>query len=541
MNKRKIDKFKYFIGALLVITLMQFSLNSSTLIASSSTSTKKCTHTVYKNINNSKYHYTYCKICGKAKSRKVHSVSKIVNNGSTSTHLTYCSCGKYMGTESHGYVSYSRYNTTYHYATCSCGYTGLKSHNVQAKELKNGESVNGATYSGTENLDTYHKMVCRNCNTVTGVEAHNWTGGDTSAHTCSGCSYVHSKKNDATHGLHYFNLNKIRSAGDITTCVVCKAMLKLEYTSDNILSTLPKKEEYTMVGNPNPMLEKSITTDQKIKANFMPINENGEIIPLDDLMLRVRSYKHGNYYAHYSKLIGGTSSLLSDKIKYLEDSGMIEYITNELNNLNSNNEEVTNQVLSNINNKIKNDPNLGFIDTYALTTVISQLGDFAVESIRSPLIEWFTKDLAIKYTWLGGGTTTLRHDFKGNMNDSSSRIYTVYFSELPTGRYEILMSPLLTYGINFNLFSYSAGGFGTMLFSTLFNIGNPGVSSPSNIKAYIGVAYRDTNGNIIRNKKGGIATPIDSIISNIVYSGTSAKSVTKNITAEMNWTQAARL
>lgn len=122
-------------------------------------------------------------------------------------------------------------------------------------------------------MDLYHKMVCDYCGEKTGVATHTWTGGNTSPHKCSGCSYVHSKKDDATKGRHYFILDKIRTAGLVVACDVCKEYLRLTYPSDSTLSKLPKKEEYTMVGNPNPMKEVVLDTDQKIKCNFMPINE----------------------------------------------------------------------------------------------------------------------------------------------------------------------------------------------------------------------------------------------------------------------------
>ena len=77
---------------------------------------------------------------------------------------------------------------------------GYFSHDSSPKKLTNGETVRGVTYSGNEDLDKYHKMVCDYCGEKTGVATHTWTGGNTSPHKCSGCSYVHSKKNDATKG-----------------------------------------------------------------------------------------------------------------------------------------------------------------------------------------------------------------------------------------------------------------------------------------------------------------------------------------------------
>ncbi|MBQ8299110.1 MAG: hypothetical protein IJX99_04480 [Clostridia bacterium] len=375
---------------------------------------------------------------------------------------------------------------------------------------------------------------------MTGVEAHKWTGGNTTAHKCSGCSYTHSKANDATKGLHYFNLDKIRVLGDVSPCAVCGEYLKLEYSSDSILDTLPKKEEYTMIGNPNPMEEVTLDTDQKIVSNFMPIDENGEIILLEEIYLRVRSYTNGNYYRHYSKLIGNELSKITDRVQYMEESGTIDYIANELSSfgaLGGYNEAKKQEIVDNVTQMVKDDPNLNFLDVYAITTVVSKLGDFAINSINTPLLEWFTQDLAIKNTWISGGIETIRHDFKGDMASTAGREYTLYFSELPANKYEILLSPILTYGVNFNIFSYSIGGIGQLLFSTLFTVGDGGSDPPSNILAYVSIAYRDDKGNVIYTKAGDLATPKDTVISRVVYSGTSAKSVTSNISAQMEWTQ----
>lgn len=463
----------------------------------------------------------------------------IIGNGTY--HTAYCSCGRNLGNKYHSY-SYSKYDDTYHTATCGCGYSALKTHNPSPKKISDGETVKGTTYSGIEALDTYHKMVCSSCSEVTGVEEHDWSGGNTSAHKCSGCSYIHSKVNDSTGGLHYFELDKIRILGEVEPCKVCGEYLILEYSDDSILDTLPKKEEYTMVGNPNPMQEVSIDTDQKIVSNFMPINENGEIILLDETYLRVRSYTNGNYYNHYSKLIGLELSKITDRVQYMEDSGTIEYIASELSSfgaLGGYNEEKKQEIIDNVTQMIENDPNLNFLDVYSITTVVSKLGDFAINSINTPLLDWFRQDLAIKNTWISGGISTIRHEFEGEMTSSSGREYTLYFSELPDSKYEILLSPILTHGVNFNIFSYSIGGIPQLLFSTLFTVGSPGVGqdSPSNILAYVSIAYRDNNGNVIYTKAGKLATPKDSVISRVVYSGTSSKTVTRNISAEMGWTQ----
>ena len=205
------------------------------------------------------------------------------------------------------------------------------------------------------------------------------------------------------------------------------------------------------------------------------------------------------------------------------------------------NDAAKEQIVKELKNQINADPNLNFINAYQVSTVVSQLGDFAIGAIDSPLIDWFSRDSTIKSTWLSGATYTLRQEFFGSVSDASNRKFVIYFTDLSDGKYEILMSPVLTHGITFNILGYSLGGYGQLLFSTLFNIGGSGVGkeAPSNIKAYIAVAYRDTNGNVILNKDGRLATPIDSIMSKTVYSGTSKKNVTTNITAEMNWTQVA--
>ena len=470
-----------------------------------------CTHTVYEDDNPAKYHYTYCDSCGKCKSR------------STSHPFTY-----------------SKYNDTYHKATCSCGYTTYKYHTSSAYQLTDGESVNGNVYSGNDDLDNYHKTKCTLCYQVTGVEKHTWSGGNTTAHKCSSCNRVHSKKNDATKGLHYFNIEKIRKAGDVAACVVCKKYLTLTYASDSILAELPKKEEYTMIGNPTPMEEMTLDKDQIIEVNFMPINEDGELIPLEELFLKVRAYTNGNYYSHYSKLIGEELSQITDRVKYIEDSETIDYIVTELSSmgaLGGYNEDKKQEILDNVTQMVADDSKLTHSDLYAITTVVSKLGDFAINAITNPLLDWFEKDLAIKNTWLSGGTTILRHDFEGSMTSSSDRKFTIYFSELPDSKYEILRSPLLTYGVDFNTYGYSIGGYTDLMYSTLFTKGEGSSDSPSDILAYVSIAYRDTKGNIIYTKAGELATPKDTVISNVVYSGTSARKVTQTISASMDWTQ----
>lgn len=498
-----------------------------------------CTHNTYNTNLPDTYHYTYCEICNKCIKREKHAIDKKENYNDSSKHKVYCSCGYYMGTRYHNY-SYSKYNSGYHKATCGCGYSGLKAHSEAGKIISMNEIIDGAIYNDLDSIDTYHRSICGKCNEDLGVSKHDWTGGDITVHKCSTCSYIHSKSTDATQGLHYFDIEKIRVAGEVGPCVVCGKKLKLEYTDDTILTKLPKKEEYTMVGNPNPMKEVELSTDQTIKTNYMPINENGEIIPLDDLALRVRKYTNGNYFNHYSKLMGREMSSISNRIDYVDNPETIEYIATKLSKLGTlggYNEQEKMQIIAEVNQEIKNNPQIGWIDTYALVTLISEMGDFAIGAINTPLIEWFTRDLIIKDTWLAGDVATLRHDFNGSMTDPNSRKYTVYFSELPVGKYEIVFSNLLTYGVDFNLFSYSIGGITQMLYSTLFTVGGGGGDNPVDINAYISIAYRDINGNVILDKTGNIGTPIDALITNVVYSGTSARSVTSNICAEMEWTQ----
>lgn len=500
---------------LFLLTLVVVGISSNTFAVKTALPTLKddngCTHTVYEDDNPAKYHYTYCKTCGKCNKR--------------STYHPF---------------TYSKYSSTYHKASCSCGYTTYKYHTSSAYQINNGENVKGTVYSGNDDLDTYHKTKCTLCSEVTGVEKHTWSGGNTSAHKCSGCGRVHSKKDDATKGLHYFNIEKIRKAGEVTACVVCKKYLTLTYSSDSILAELPKKEEYTMIGNPNPMEEMTLDKDQIIEVNFMPINEDGELIPLEESFLKVRAYTNGNYYSHYSKLIGEELSKITDRVKYIEDSETIDYIVKELSSmgaLGGYNEDKKQEILDNVIQMVADDPKLTHSDLYAITTVASKLGDFAINAINTPLLNWFEQDLAIKNTWLFGGTETLRHDFEGSMTSSNGRKFTIYFSELPNSKYEILKSPILTHGVEFDTYGYSVGGYTNLMYSTLFTKGEGSSDSPANILAYVSIAYRDINGNVIYTKGGELATPKDTVISNVVYSGTSAHSIKQTINAEMAWTQ----
>ena len=528
----------------ITILILILSLGGLQVYAAKTTTTKKkCTHRVYSTGSPATYHYSYCSKCGKCDGRERHSEGRVVNYGSSTYHVSYCWCGRRLGVREHYFNSYSRYSDTQHKARCSCGYETLQGHNSSPRMLNAGDVVLGTRYSSKEDLDKYHKMVCDACGTYTGVETHNWSGGSTSAHTCSSCSYVHSKKNDATQGRHYFNIDTIRAAGNVAPCVVCGEYLTLTYSSNSKLPNLPKKEEYTMVGNPHPMREVTMTNNEDLICNFMPINESGQLLKIDEMFLRVRRYTNGNYYAHYSKLIGKELEKITEKIGYI-DSNTLNYITNKMSEvgaLGGYNDSAKEEIIKDLHQQVKQDSNLNFIDVSQVSNVISQLGDFAVGAIDSPLMDWFSKDSTIKSTWLAGETYTLRQSFSGSMYNASNRKFTIYFADLSSGKYEILMSPVLTYGIQFNLLNYSSGGFTNMLFSTLFNRGGSkvGRDEPSNIKAYIGIAYRDTNGNVILNKDGRMATPVDSIISKVVYSGTSAHTVTSNVSAEMEWTQIA--
>lgn len=261
---------------------------------------------------------------------------------------------------------------------------------------------------------------------------------------------------------------------------------------------------------------------------------------LDENYLRVRAYTHGNYYSHYSKLIGAELSKITDRVQYIEDSGTIDYIAKELSSmgaLGGYNEERKQEIIDNVNKIAAEDESLTAMDLYAVTTVVSKLGDFAINSINSPIMDWFELDLTIKNTWLSGGTYTLRHDFEGTLESSEGREFTIYFSELPDNNYEILNSKLLTDGISFDIYGYSLGGFSNLMNTTLFTKGSGNTDSPSDILAYVSIAYRDMNGNIIYTKGGSLATPKDTVISRVVYSGTSPRTVTETINAEMDWTQ----
>lgn len=261
---------------------------------------------------------------------------------------------------------------------------------------------------------------------------------------------------------------------------------------------------------------------------------------LDEQYLKVRAYINGNYYSHYAKLVGAELTDITDRIQYLEDSGTLDYIVQELSSLGAlggNNEAAKQEIINNVNQMMAEDKTLKIMDLVAVASVVSKLGDFAIKSINSPIKDWFEQDMTIKNTWLSGGTYTLRHDFKGTLESSEGREFTIYFSELPDNKYEILNSKLLTDGISFDIYGYSIGGFANLMNTTLFKKGEGRADSPSNILAYVSVAYRDDKGNIIYTKGGNLATPKDTVISRVVYSGTSPRTVTETISAEMNWTQ----
>lgn len=339
---------------------------------------KRCTHAVYSADNSNVYHYSYCNNCGRCDGRAYHNTSSPKHTGNGAYHTAYCSCGRYMGIEAHRFTSFSRYSETLHYASCGCGFSTLTSHSPTATKLNRGEIVKGRIYVSDEDLDTYHKLVCGSCGEVLGVAEHTWTRGSTLAHKCSGCAYEHSKKKDATKGLHYFNISKINILGDVAPCEVCESCLNLEFAEGSKLPTLPKKEEYTMVGNPNPMREVTISSDETIKCNYMPINEAGELIELNDEFLKVRGYTQGNYYSHYSKLAGSALSNITQRVEYV-DGGLVANITNDLSalgGLGGYNIDAKNQVISNMENTVWGNENLGRIDMFAVSTVVSQLRRF---------------------------------------------------------------------------------------------------------------------------------------------------------------------
>ena len=68
-----------------VITVNATGITSST---AGGTSTTTCTHTVYSTGSPSTYHYTYCDVCGKCKSRTKHSVSSTSNY--RKWYISYC-------------------------------------------------------------------------------------------------------------------------------------------------------------------------------------------------------------------------------------------------------------------------------------------------------------------------------------------------------------------------------------------------------------------------------------------------------------------
>lgn len=457
-----------------------------------------CTHAVYDDTQTSKYHYKYCEECGKCNSRTKHYVYRYKNYGKSNTHSGYCSCGRYMGEYWHSYKKFNHHNDTYHIGICSCGYS---------------------TYL-----------------------SHNWTGGDTSAHTCSNCSYIHSKQNDATRGRHYFNLTEISTIGKIASCVICGEELELKYDTNTILNKLPAKEEYTMVGNPKPMQNKSIEEDQYIVTNFMPIDANGNIIPLRESSLKLRTYRHGNYYTHYSKLTESALEQIAENLKYSEDEELLEYITQKLQSLGTlggYSEENKEAIIEEVIDTVSGDKALEAVDALAIIDVISKMGDFAIEAIKTPYLEWYKKDLEMKVTWLEGSEVTLEYEYNGDWDASTNRKYKLKFSELEDANYEIRQSKLLTDGITFDIYSYTPDGFADLLYCTLFTKGEKDEDKPIDILAYVSVGYRDVNGNRIYNKENKLATPSDSVISNIVYTGSTEKSITTKVNAQMEWTQLA--
>ncbi len=481
-----------------ILTVVCFCLCIKTVIYA--TGSSECTHKVYSTNQGAKYHYGYCDKCGKCNSRTEHYANRLKQNGEKDTHYGYCACGKYMGQYRHYYRKFEIKDDRVHIAECPCGYKTTVS--------------------------------------------HNWVGGDVSAHECEDCGHIHSKANDATKGRHFFDIDAISRIGDVADCLVCGATLTTEYAKSNVLSTLPAKEEYTMVGNPNPMKEKSVKDDQYIITNFMPINDLGEIIPLNKNSLVVRRYTLGNYYRHYSQLTVNALEMISENLKYSENQELLNYITQKLQSIgslggvdDSKKEEVIREIID----TVSGDKDLSVVDAESIINVVSKMGDFAVKAIKVPLLNWFEEELEVKDTWLKGNVVELRNEYNGDWNNSANRKYTLYFSELKDGRYEIVASKLLTHDVTFDIFSYSADGFTDLLYSTLFVKGDGSKSedTPSDILSYVSIGYRDTNGRVIYNKNGKLATPSDATISSIVYSGTSERKVVNKITAKMEWTQLA--
>lgn len=488
-------KKKVFILTLLCMILGSFYFVN---FASGEEIEEGCTHTVYSDTNTSKYHYKYCETCGKCNSRTQHYVYRYKNSGKSDTHSGYCSCGRYMGEYWHSYKSFNHHNDSYHIGICSCGYTKYLS--------------------------------------------HSWTGGDTSPHKCGTCGYIHSKQNDATKGRHYFNLVNISTIGKIASCELCGAELELKYDSNTILDKLPAKEEYTMVGNPKPMQQKSIEEDQYIVSNFMPINSNGNIIPLKETSLKLRTYRNGNYYAHYSKLTATALEQIAENLKYSENKELLNFITQKLQSLGTlggYSEESKEEIIEEIIETVSGDKALEAMEALAIIDVVSKMGDFAIEAIKTPYIEWYKKDLEMKVTWLEGSEVTLDYEYNGEWDSSANRKYKLLFSKLEDANYEIRQSKLLTEGVTFDIYSYTPDGFVDLLYCTLFTKGESDKDEPIDILAYVSVGYRDVNGNRIYNKENKLATPSDSVISNVVYSGTTEKSITTTINAKMEWTQLA--
>ena len=482
----------------LILTLLCMIFGSFYFVIFASGEESVCTHQIYNDSNTSTYHYKYCETCGKCNSRTKHYVYRYKNYGKSGTHSGYCSCGRYMGEYWHNYKTFNHYNDSYHIGICSCGYS---------------------TYL-----------------------SHSWSGGDTSAHKCSTCGYFHSKQNDATRGRHYFDLTNISTIGKIASCGLCGAELELEYDTNTTLNKLPAKEEYTMVGNPKPMQPKSIEEDQYIVSNFMPIDAKGNIIPLKESSLKLRTYRNGNYYTHYSKLTKVALEQIADNLKYSEDKELLSFITQklqELGTLGGYSESSKEKIIEEIIETVSGDKALEAMDALAIIDVVSKMGDFAIEAIKTPYIEWYKKDLEMKVTWLEGSEVTLDYEYNGDWDNSSNRKYKLFFSKLEDANYEIRQSKLLTEGVIFDIYSYTPEGFADLLYCTLFTKGETDRDEPIDILAYVSVGYRDINGNRVYNKQNKLATPNDSVISNVVYSGTTERSITTTINAQMEWTQLA--
>lgn len=125
-----------------------------------------------------------------------------------------------------------------------------------------------------------HKRVCKRSSQHVETGTHNWN----ESHVCTVCDVTCVVP--ASH--HYF------PGGVGRKCEVCP--VKLSVSGQEVLGTLPLRYEYTMIGNPNQMSEKSLTKITLV-FNYTPyINKTGsEIVDMD---FTYASYEHANYATH---------------------------------------------------------------------------------------------------------------------------------------------------------------------------------------------------------------------------------------------------